>query len=393
MAPTFAWPVCKIETSAIPELSQYIKSVDTRIGEIKKQNSTKNNCGITGAGPSANAEKTIETIDRASLEIPIFGNMFTDFLYNIRLAASWEKRLPVTRDGQIFDQIENKITSAIAQTANSCNLSDEAKSSFTDLLKENNKLENVFKETALGNPPEIRDLSSSGMIIAQAISLAYTPNATESCVDKSEKSVDSIVNKFNQALEFGGKKNESGLKEWNKAIALFRWGGSKQSIEERSAIWRKLLQEELSRQWFSPRAAQAMLANYDCVKARAAWDTTVWTMVQSQQLCLSNPILGLEKITLLPQRRAVQNALTTDDRAQRVNELINQEKVVKEIELMYSNLQVQKNYSIDTKTALMSNLIDIHLGILSTIEEINNRIKVMYKNCMKWNPDISCQKP
>jgi hypothetical protein len=69
-------------------LSQYIKSVDTRIGEIKKQNSTKNNCGITGAGPSANAEKTIETIDRASLEIPIFENMFTDFLYNIRLAAS-----------------------------------------------------------------------------------------------------------------------------------------------------------------------------------------------------------------------------------------------------------------------------------------------------------------
>ncbi len=152
-------------------MSEYIRSVDTRIAEIKKQNSTKNNCGITGTGPSANAEKTVETIDRASLEIPIFGNMFTDFLYNIRLAASGEQRIPVIRDGRIFDQVENRITSAIAQTTTTCNLSDEAKSSFVELLKENNKLENIFKETALGTPPEIRDLSASGTVIAQAISL------------------------------------------------------------------------------------------------------------------------------------------------------------------------------------------------------------------------------
>ena len=106
-------------------------------------------------------------------------------------------------------------------------------------------------------------------------------------------------------------------------------------------------------------------------------------MVQSEQICLSNPILGLEKITLLPQRKAVQSAITTDDRTQQVNELINQQKMTNDIEIMYSKLQVQKNYSIDTKTALMSNLIDIHLGILSADADIRQRIPIMYKNCMK----------
>jgi hypothetical protein len=38
-------------------------------------------------------------------------------------------------------------------------------------------------------------------------------------------------------------------------------------------------------------------------------------------------------------------------------------------------------------------LIDIHLGILSADADIRQRIPIMYKNCMKWNPSIPCQKP
>jgi hypothetical protein len=106
-------------------------------------------------------------------------------------------------------------------------------------------------------------------------------------------------------------------------------------------------------------------------------------MVQSEQICLSNPILGLEKITLLPQRKAVQASKTTDDRSRQVDELVYQQAMINSIEMMHYKLQVQKNYSIDTKTALMSNLIDIHLGILSADADIRQRIPIMYKNCMK----------
>ncbi len=69
-----------------------------------------------------NVEKTSETIDSAFLEIPIFDNTFLDFLYNIRVAINGDTRAPVLRDGTIFYSIEQRITRAIANVANTCTL-------------------------------------------------------------------------------------------------------------------------------------------------------------------------------------------------------------------------------------------------------------------------------
>ncbi len=52
-----------------------------------------------------------------------------------------------------------------------------------------------------------------------------------------------------------------------------------------------------------------------------------------------------------------------------------------------------KTPAIETKSALMSNLIDIHLGLLSTSEVVEKRVPIMYANCMKAQPGVSCPKP
>jgi hypothetical protein len=94
----------------------------------------------------------VSVIDRAFLEIPIFDNTFLDFAYNIKLAINGETRAPVTRDGLLFNQIEQRITGALAGATAQCNLNENIKSGFTTLLQENQALENIFKQAALGSP-------------------------------------------------------------------------------------------------------------------------------------------------------------------------------------------------------------------------------------------------
>lgn len=143
---------CKIESSPLPELIQYSQSIDVELAELRKQSSNKTNCGVPIGGVVASTDKAISVIDRAFLEIPIFDNTFLDFAYNIRLAINGETRAPVTRDGLMFNQIEKKITGALAGATAQCNLNDSIKSRFTRLLQENQALENIFKQAALGTP-------------------------------------------------------------------------------------------------------------------------------------------------------------------------------------------------------------------------------------------------
>jgi hypothetical protein len=94
----------------------------------------------------------MSTIDRSFIEVPIFDNTFLDFAYNIKLAINGETRAPVSRDGLLFNQIEKKITNALSTATSKCNLTDSISSGFTSLLQENQALENIFKQAALGTP-------------------------------------------------------------------------------------------------------------------------------------------------------------------------------------------------------------------------------------------------
>lgn len=384
-----AWS-CQIESAPLPQLVQYMKSVDTKLEALKKEWSSTSNCSVPSGGLSASVDRTLSTVDRAFIELPIFDNTFLDFSYNMKLAINGETRAPVTRDGLLFNQIEKKITGALATATTTCNLSDSIKSQFIVLLQENQALENIFKQAALGTPASPTGLSEENVIIADAINTGYIPTATESC--KDQNGTQDPIAKIQASIEKIGTTNESWLTDWKKAIAMFQGWSAKQSVAEKSAEQRKLLQAELARQGFSPRMAQTILGNFDCVKSKTQWDDSVEAAVRAKAACLSNPIRGLENITLLPQRKAVDAAPTTTDRVFEVSKLSAKETMLKDIVSTYTKLEAMKWPQIDTKSALMSNLIDIHLSLLSTAEIVEKRVPIMYKNCMKAQPGTACPK-
>ena len=342
-----AWS-CQIESAPLPQLVQYMKSVDTKLEALKKEWSSTSNCSVPSGGISASVDRTLSTVDRAFIELPIFDNTFLDFSYNMKLAINGETRAPVTRDGLLFNQ------------------------------------------AALGTPASPTGLSEENVIIADAINTGYIPTATESC--KDQNGTQDPIAKIQASIEKIGTTNESWLTDWKKAIAMFQGWNTKQSVAEKSAEQRKLLQAELARQGFSPRMAQTILGNFDCVKSKTQWDDSVEAAVRAKAACLSNPIRGLENITLLPQRKAVDAAPTTTDRVFEVSKLSAKETMLKDIVSTYTKLEAMKWPQIDTKSALMSNLIDIHLSLLSTAEIVEKRVPIMYKNCMKAQPGTACPK-
>ncbi len=95
------------------------------------------------------------------------------------------------------------------------------RSGFQSLLQENQTLENIYKQAALGTPTyNYTGLSSINLVVADAINLAYIPTKTESCKDQNG-TADPIA-KIQKSIESIGAKSESVLVDWQKAIALFQ---------------------------------------------------------------------------------------------------------------------------------------------------------------------------
>lgn len=85
----------------------------------------------------------------------------------------------------LFNQTEKKITAALAAATSKCNLSDEVKSGFMSLLQENQALENIYKQAALGTPAVPTGLSPANILVADAINKGYIPTATAACKDQN----------------------------------------------------------------------------------------------------------------------------------------------------------------------------------------------------------------
>ncbi len=156
---------CQIASGPIPQLAQYQRSVEARIAELTAAG--RASCGTTPV--TVGVMRTVEVIDRAFIQIPMFPNIFLDFLYNIRTLTSGDARSPVFRDGAIFTQIEQQIATVISIVTSSCNLDDATQAGFTALLQENRTLENIYKQAALGTPSEPTGLSPSNIAVAKAI--------------------------------------------------------------------------------------------------------------------------------------------------------------------------------------------------------------------------------
>lgn len=164
------------------------------------------------------------------------------------------------------------------------------------------------------------------------------------------------------------------------------------TTEEYTAKQRKLLQDELARQGFSPRMAQTILSNFDCTKSKAKDDSATET-IRAMDRCFSNPILGIEQFDLRPWIQAVEASRTTDERVYHVNALGSQQTLLESIMRTHTQSAMYQTPIIDSKSALMGNLIDLHLSLLFTADAVEKRIPIMYANCMRTQPSIPCPRP
>jgi hypothetical protein len=149
MVSPLVWAGCAIESGPIPEIGAYTQSVDARITELLNL-SRQATCGVSKVGASASAERVADSIDSAFSQVFSFDNTFLDFLYTIKLSVNGESRSPVTRDGLIWNRIEQRITGAMTTSANQCGLDGIVRTGFQSLLSENSTLENIYKQAALG---------------------------------------------------------------------------------------------------------------------------------------------------------------------------------------------------------------------------------------------------
>ena len=210
---------CVIESVAIRELVDYTRSVDVRIRELQAEAGRKTSCGVSSRGSIAAAERTAKIVDRAFIDTPIFDSTWLDFEFNILLAKNSESRAPVTRDAQIFVQIDKKINAAITSITNQCNLEDGVESGFILLLQQNESLENIYKQAALGKPNTSPiGFTPENQKIAKAINDNYIPPKTAACKDQTGTA--QAIDKLNKSIEKTGTKNESALKDWRIALAL-----------------------------------------------------------------------------------------------------------------------------------------------------------------------------
>lgn len=389
MASPSVWAGCAIESSPIPEIARYSQSVDARIAELLKT-SRQATCGVSKTGASASAERVADSIDSAFSQVFSFDNTFLDFLYTIKLSVNGESRSPVTRDGLLWNRIEQRITGAMTTSANQCGLDGAVRTGFQSLLSENSTLENIYKQAALGTVSrDFSWLSRSGAIVADAINTNYNPWATSECQDTTGTA--GPIAKITTALEKWGINNEKVWDNWKAALKIFQWG-EKGDIEKYNATQRRLLQDELSRQGFSPRSAQAMLGNFDCVKAKTAWqpDDFIAT-VKARQDCSVIPLAGTD-VFMKQWARAFPEPRTTTEYVQKVQAVSRQSTLQRSIVSMDAYLRAMKTPTQEENDTIVLNLIDTHLALVSTIDMLNKRTVKMRTNCMKAQPDIECPK-
>ena len=90
---------CSIDGKLSPKLAKYESDMRERMSTLRQN--TQNSCGPTSGGSIASMNKSLELLDRAMLQIPIYGDTVIDFEYNTVMAFRGESRSAVQKNGEI----------------------------------------------------------------------------------------------------------------------------------------------------------------------------------------------------------------------------------------------------------------------------------------------------
>jgi outer membrane lipoprotein-sorting protein len=381
---------CSIENTASSELAKYVKTVDTLTATMK---SAAASCGTRSNGVISSSRRVLDVLDKAWITIPIFGDLGLDFQYNIKIAFDGESRSAVIRNGQEFRKVENLLQSTLSVLAQKCNLNEQNKTTITQLLRDNHALESFYKNTALGYPANVSTaLQQAYPALVREIQENYTPKATAWC--KNQELYEDMGAEIFERIGNISTGIEDGLKEWEYAIALIRgWNAVDQ--KKYTELKSRLLTEELRRQGFSQGFIDKLVRNLNCVEGKTQWkdnDPVAWG--QARLTCFTYESLGDLLSPLMKQWNSMvigwNGAKTSDDYIKRLTTY----RAIRENHLdtidLYTTMigTIQENTSVDT--TMLTNLISLHVTLLSINTRIEERTKVMLGHCRKFQTSIPC---
>jgi hypothetical protein len=375
---------CSIEGKLTPKLAQYESDVSDALNKLKQGKTSK--CWPWWL--TAPLNKSIELTDRAMLQIPVYGDIVTDFQYNTVMAFRGESRSAVITNGKLFPKIQTKIVSTIDSLASSCNLDIEQQVELVELIRVNYVLESVYKGTAIGTIQSSDGIPEKYREVYDEIIKEYHPKATESCKNEFDFEVS-----INKALETFSKWTfgiENAWDDWNEAIALFSWRSLRWNYEEKA---RNLLKRELSRQWMSKNASDIILGNFDCVRKMENWDLSIEDKAKAIAQCKQTPVVGIDKLKN-EFNKIINTSKNTEQymaRTLRTNALLDD---TVDVNSLYNQYLWEFSNQIKLNEDLTASLINLHIDLLSINKLLEKRIPVMQKNCMKALPDIigGCRK-
>lgn len=312
----------------------------------------------------------------------MMNSLVTDFAFNITDAFNGESRSAVTRDSQLFLDLERKtLIPALDTLARNCQIENEkASTEMMEKIRYNHELEEYYKNVVLTRVG--RDATDP---VKSAIFDAYNKTATASC--KNEFSQEDNVKTIIERMQRIGTGIDKSLTDWKQAIALFQGRSNKGNYTD---IQRKLLAEELNRQGLGKNAKDQILANFDCYKKETDGKEGIEDIARARATCASFPVVGYQQLANFFEVRKKEESKTTVEWTFREQENSKTNSLNLDILGVYTSLQGSLSYDQADTDALIGNLVNLHASLVSINEALEKRNPIMWQNCMKARPDVKC---
>lgn len=273
---------CLIEHSPAPVLSEYIINNKTIIKNITKEIKETEKAGSIKKALNYSQSNIIKTYN----EMISWWNYGSYFNYYIIFPVGNDITYQVKRDYRTLEASNEALNKYLKNTIKrgysrielteekvckwiktNCNLSWTVDSVLWDIIKNNSQILHMYRKTITWNNKDFENIDELILINTQALQEKNSNGENymvqyylkgNNCTKLKGKFFDRIK-KLKERIIETSKWSNKGVQNWKDAWALASWIDSDKEKE----IEKKLLAQELGRQWISPDAATATLGALD----------------------------------------------------------------------------------------------------------------------------------
>ena len=273
---------CLIEHSPAPVLSEYIINNKTIIKNITKEIKETEKAGSIKKALNYSQSNIIKTYN----EMISWWNYGSYFNYYIIFPVGNDITYQVKRDYRTLEASNEALNKYLKNTIKrgysrielteekvckwiktNCNLSWTVDSVLWDIIKNNSQILHMYRKTITWNNKDFENIDELILINTQALQEKNSNGENymvqyywkgNNCTKLKGKLFDRIK-KLKERIIETSKWSNKGVQNWKDAWALASWIDSDKEKE----IEKKLLAQELGRQWISPDAATATLGALD----------------------------------------------------------------------------------------------------------------------------------